>query len=51
MEMSQTVVTNSIPLEAARAKAGRVTVLSVAGLLSEAIRRIHTNSSVSSLFV
>jgi ribose-phosphate pyrophosphokinase len=51
MEMSQTVVTNSIPLDAARAKAGRVTVLSVAGLLSEAIRRIHTNSSVSSLFV
>ncbi|HZN04649.1 MAG TPA: phosphoribosylpyrophosphate synthetase, partial [Candidatus Polarisedimenticolia bacterium] len=51
MEMAQTVVTNSIPLDPARAKAGRVTVLSVAGLLSEAIRRIHTNSSVSSLFV
>ncbi|HEV8121029.1 MAG TPA: ribose-phosphate pyrophosphokinase [Candidatus Polarisedimenticolia bacterium] len=50
-EMAQMVVTNSIPLEESRARAGRVTVLSVAGLLSEAIRRIHTNSSVSSLFV
>src|SRR5262245_22066256 len=51
VEMAQTVVTNSIPLDPAKAKAGRVTVLSVAGLLGEAIRRIHTNSSVSSLFV
>jgi ribose-phosphate pyrophosphokinase len=51
IEMAQTVVTNSIPLDPGKAKAGRVTVLSVAGLLGEAIRRIHTNSSVSSLFV
>ena len=51
IEMSATVVTNSIPLEPAKAKSGRITVLSVAGLLAEAIRRIHTNSSVSSLFV
>ena len=51
MEMVQTVVTNSIPIDEARAKAGRITVLSVAGLLGEAIQRIHTNSSVSSLFV
>jgi len=32
-------------------KAGRITVPSVAGILGEAIKRIHTNSSVSSLFV
>jgi ribose-phosphate pyrophosphokinase len=51
MELVQTVVTNSIPLEEGKAKAGRFTVLSVAGLLGEAIQRIHTNSSVSSLFV
>ena len=51
VEMSQVVVTNSIPLAEAKAKAGRITVLSVAGLLGEAIQRIHTNSSVSSLFV
>jgi len=51
MEMVQTVVTNSIPIDETRAKTGRITVLSVAGLLGEAIQRIHTNSSVSSLFV
>jgi ribose-phosphate pyrophosphokinase len=51
MEMTQMVVTNSIPLDEAKAKSGRITVLSVAGLLGEAIQRIHTNSSVSSLFV
>jgi len=51
MELVQTVVTNSIPLDEGRARSGRITVLSVAGLLGEAIHRIHTNSSVSSLFV
>jgi ribose-phosphate pyrophosphokinase len=51
IEMKQTLVTNSIPLDPVKAKAGHVTVLSVAELLGEAIRRIHTNSSVSSLFV
>jgi ribose-phosphate pyrophosphokinase len=51
VEMAQVVVTNSIPLAESKAKSGRITVLSVAGLLGEAIQRIHTNSSVSSLFV
>jgi len=50
-EMALTVVTNSIPLDEEKRKAGRITVLSVASLLGEAIKRIHTNSSVSSLFV
>ena len=50
-ELSQTVVTNSIPINEEKRKSGRITVLSVAGLLGEAIKRIHTNSSVSSLFV
>ena len=50
-ELSQTVVTNSIPIDEEKRKSGRITVLSVAGLLGEAIKRIHTNSSVSSLFV
>ncbi len=51
MEMETMLVTNSIPLDPEKAKAGRITVLSVAALLAEAIKRIHTNSSVSSLFV
>jgi len=50
-ELAQTVVTNSIPISEDMRKSGRITVLSVAGLLGEAIKRIHTNSSVSSLFV
>jgi ribose-phosphate pyrophosphokinase len=50
-EMAMTVVTNSIPLGDDKREAGRITTLSVAGLLGEAIKRIHTDSSVSSLFV
>jgi ribose-phosphate pyrophosphokinase len=44
-------VTDTIPLDEARAASPKVAVLSVAGLLGEAIARIHSNSSVSSLFV
>jgi len=50
-EMAMTVVTNSIPMDEGKRSAGRFTVLSVGGLLAEAIKRIHTDSSVSSLFV
>lgn len=46
------VVTDTVPLkENARALGARIKVLSVSGLLGEAIRRIHMNLSVSSLFV
>ena len=51
IEMNSILVTNSIPLEERKAKVARIEVLSVADLLGEAIKRIHTNSSVSSLFV
>jgi ribose-phosphate pyrophosphokinase len=45
------VVTNSIPLREAARKCQRIKVLSVSTLLGEAIRRIHSEDSVSSLFV
>jgi ribose-phosphate pyrophosphokinase len=45
------IVTNTIPLNGDRAKSGKVVSLSVAKLLSQAIRSIHEESSVSSLFV
>ena len=45
--LEEVVVTNTIPHPASD---GKLTVLSVAGLLGESIRRIHENSSVSSLF-
>jgi ribose-phosphate pyrophosphokinase len=51
MEMKLMLVTNSIPLAEEKRQAARITVLSISALLGEAIRRIHTNSSVSSLFV
>jgi ribose-phosphate pyrophosphokinase len=48
--IEQLVVTNTIPL-GKKAACTKIRVLSVAGLLGEAIKRIHFNDSVSSLFV
>ena len=44
------VTTDTIPLSAEAQASGKIQVLSVAGLLGEAIRRIHYHDSVSSLF-
>ncbi len=48
--IDQIVVTDTIPLSKASKKVGGVKVLSVATMLGEAIKRIHRNESVSSLF-
>lgn len=45
------LVTNTTPLEEKLSQCDKLKPLSVAPLLGEAIRRIHENSSVSSLFV
>ncbi len=45
------VVTDTIPLCEKAAQCERIKVLSVSGLLSEAVRRIYYNDSVSSLFI
>jgi len=45
------IVTDTIPLSEEAAKIDKIKVLSVADLLGEAIRRIHNDDSVSSLFV
>lgn len=45
------VITDSIPLRGSACDCGKIKVLSVAALLGEAIRRIHSEDSVSSLFV
>jgi ribose-phosphate pyrophosphokinase len=47
--ISELVVSNSIPV-ADKIKNGKIKVLSVAPILSEAIRRIHNDESVSTLF-
>jgi ribose-phosphate pyrophosphokinase len=49
--LEKLIVTNSIPLDGDRAKHRKIMSLSVAKLLSQAIRNIHEESSVSSLFV
>ena len=49
--IKELVTTNSIPLKAkAQAELSNLKVLSVAGLIAEAVRRIHNEESVSSLF-
>jgi ribose-phosphate pyrophosphokinase len=50
--LKEIIVTDSIPLhERAKACTKKITVLPVAGFLSEAVRRIYYNDSVSSLFI
>ena len=48
--LSQVVVTNTIPLRGKEVACPKLYQLSVAPLLGEAIRRIHEDESVSSLF-
>jgi ribose-phosphate pyrophosphokinase len=43
-------VTDTIPLREEAQRCEKITTLSVSGLLGEAIRRIHNDESVSSLF-
>ena len=47
--LKEMVVTDTIPLR--KKEDGKIKVLSVASLLGEAIKRIHENRSVSSLFI
>ena len=49
--LQQLLVSDTIPLGDAAKKWQKIKVLSVGKILSEAIRRIHTGESVSSLFV
>jgi ribose-phosphate pyrophosphokinase len=49
--IKELVVTNTIPLREKTKLSNKITVLSVGNLLAEAIKRIHKNDSVSSLFI
>jgi ribose-phosphate pyrophosphokinase len=49
--LDQMIVTNTIPLSAAGQQCKKIVVLSVARLLGQAIRSIHEETSVSTLFV
>jgi ribose-phosphate pyrophosphokinase len=50
-DIEEIVLTDTIPLGDKEQQTGKVRMLSVANLLAEAIRRIHEDESVSSLFV
>ena len=50
-DIEQIVVTNTIPLNSKAAELKNITVLSIAPLLAKAIKSIHEETSVSSLFV
>ncbi|MDR2442139.1 MAG: ribose-phosphate pyrophosphokinase [Deltaproteobacteria bacterium] len=49
--LTSVIVTNTIPLNQAGGDYSKIKVLSVASLLGEAIRRIHQEESISSLFI
>jgi len=49
--LDQLIVTNTIPLSDGAKRCKKIVVLSVARLLGQAIRNIHEETSVSSLFV
>lgn len=49
--LSEMVVTNTIPSSPEARKLSKIRPISIAPLLAEAIRRIHSSDSVSSLFV
>lgn len=48
--IEEVIVTNTIPLDSKTERCKKLTVLSIAPLLAEAIKRIHDESSISSLF-
>ncbi|OGR01387.1 MAG: phosphoribosylpyrophosphate synthetase [Deltaproteobacteria bacterium RIFOXYD12_FULL_55_16] len=50
-KITSLVITDSIPLSEAARNCPKIKVLSVCQLLGEAVRRIHSEDSVSSLFV
>jgi len=49
--LEELIVTNTIPLNSKKDECKKLTVLSIASLIGEAIKRIHEESSISSLFV
>ena len=50
-KLEKVYVSDTIPLSQAAKDSGKIRVISVAPVLSEAIKRIHDHDSVSSLFV
>ena len=50
-DLDEVLVTNTIPLSAEARDCGKIRQISIADLLAEAIRRIASGDSVSSMFM
>jgi ribose-phosphate pyrophosphokinase len=50
-KLMEVIVTNTIPMDDKIKQCSKLTVLSVATLMGEAIKRIHEETSISSLFI
>lgn len=48
--LEEMIVTNTIPLDSKKEQCRKLTVLSIGSLLGEAVKRIHEESSISTLF-
>ena len=48
--IDEVIVTDSIPLQKELAETGKVSVLTLSGMLAEAIRRISNEESISAMF-
>lgn len=48
--LEEVIVTNTIPMDSKQERCKKLTVLSIGSLLADAIRRIHEETSISSLF-
>ncbi|GBE36595.1 ribose-phosphate pyrophosphokinase [bacterium BMS3Bbin07] len=49
--LEEVIVTNTIPLDSKKEKCSKIVSLSIARIFSESIKRIHEETSISSLFV
>lgn len=50
-ELMEVIVTNTIPMDNKKQQCPKLTVLSLGSLMGEAIKRIHEETSISSLFI
>ena len=50
LEIDEFIVTDSVPLSDAMKATGKVTQLTLSGMLSEALRRVSNEESISAMF-
>ncbi|NOZ24868.1 MAG: phosphoribosylpyrophosphate synthetase, partial [Nitrospirae bacterium] len=49
--LEEVIVTNTIPLDSKKERCSKIVSLSIARIFAESIKRIHEETSISSLFV